>query len=560
MSLLGGIKTMATKAAMRMFNLVPALEKSVTITEPLSYKGNVLKNRIWYRGDPSELDQFFKKTASDVVSKSRFWASVPSEGLDIRKMHSGIPSIVADKLADIVISDLDSIDLGQQGLNDLWEEISKDNKFNKLLNRAIIETIIVGDGSFKITVDTDITHHPIIEFYSGENVEYKHNRGRLHEVIFYTTYTKDNKDYTLIETFGKGYITNKLVNDKGVEVPLKFLEETASLQDVTFEGGFILAVPLMFFESPKWTDRGKSIYENKSDAFDALDEVISQWLDAIRGGRVNRYIPENLIPRNPQTGELIKPNPFDNKFIAIGTDMGENAQNKIETSQAEINYEAFLSSYSSALDMCLQGIISPSTLGIDLKKMDNAEAQREKEKATLYTRGKIIDSLTEVVPQLVQTVLMANDTLNQRATGEYECSISFGEYASPSFDSVVDTVGKAKQFSIMSIEKCVEELYGDSMTEEEKALEVARIKEQSGIVTMEEPEVGVDGKGTTEGEEVTEGSKGTSLLNGAQIQSMLKVIDSVKAGTITRSSAISIITSSLGIPTEVAETFMEEQL
>lgn len=553
---MGFIKDMATKAAIKLLNLQPATDNSVTIYEPLSYKGNVMKNRMWYRGEPSELDQFFKSTANDLVSKSRFWASVPSEDLNIRKIHSGLPSMIADKLSDIIIADLDMVDLDNEDLNNLWNEISKDNKFNELVGEAITETLVVGDGAFKITIDTDITSYPIIEFYSGENVEYVYKRGRLFEVLFYTEYTKGTKKYTLIETFGKGYIKNELQDNKGASVPLTLLEETASLVDVSFESDFIMAIPLKIFKSPKWSDRGKSIFDSKSDSFDALDEVISQWIDAIRDGRVTKYIPEDLIPRCPQTGELIKPNPFDNRFIKMGSSLAENADCKIDMEQAQINYDAYVNSYSNAIDMCLQGIVSPATLGIDLKKTDNAEAQREKEKTTLYTRGKIVDTLVEVIPELIKTILMVNDTLNKKSVGEYEATVSFGEYASPSFDTVVETVGKAKQYGIMSTEKAVEEMYGDTLTVEEKAAEVLKIKEESGIVTMDEPEVSLENEGL-EGTEVTDSS--TNLLNGAQIQSMLKVIENVKAGNITRSSAISIITSSLGIPKEVAETFMEEQ-
>jgi hypothetical protein len=42
---------------------------------------------------------------------------------------------------------------------------------------------------------------------------------------------------------------------------------------------------------------------------------------------------------------------------------------------------------------------------------------------------------------------------------------------------------------IMSIEQCVEELYGDTWTDEEKALEVQRLKEQSGLTTVDEPAI-----------------------------------------------------------------------
>ncbi|MHB8061266.1 MAG: capsid protein [Ruminiclostridium sp.] len=479
---------------MKMLKIQPAMEnRIITIREPLSFATNVLKNRIWYRGDASELEQFYKQTAIDPVSKGRFWAAVPTDGLAIRKIHSGLPSLLADRLSDIVIADLDGIELKNQAETDLWREISKDNKADKLLGEAITETLTAGDGAFKITVDTDVTQYPMIEFYSGDHVDYTRKRGRLQEVIFYTDYAVKEKEYRLAETYGKGYIRYKLYDSAGKEVALNTVSETAALQDITFAGDFIMAVSLMFFKSPKWKGRGKSLFDSKSDNFDALDEVISQWIDAVRSGRVQKYIPEDLIPKNPETGALLKPNPFDNQFIAIGSSMAEDIKNKIETVQPQIMYEAFVASYASILDVCLQGIISPSTLGIDLKKTDNAESQREKEKATLYTRGKIIDALNEVIPQLVDVVLKVYDTMSNKAAGEYEASVTFGEYASPGFDSVVETVGKAKSYGIMSIERCVEELYGDTWTDADKAEEVARLKAEQATV-MDEPSVaGQDG-------------------------------------------------------------------
>lgn len=477
--------------AMKILRIRPASESRViTITEPLSFGTNVLRNRLWYRGDPSELDQFYKATANDAVAKSRFWAAVPSEDLAIRKIHSGLPAMVAERLSDIVIADLDGISLKNDEQTKLWETIAEDNDFAELVGEAIVEALVVGDGAFKITIDTNVTKYPIIEFYSGEQVEYKRTRNRLQEVVFYTDYAVKEKEYRLEETFGRGTITYKLFNAEGKEVALSTVPETADLVDVTFSGDFIMAVPLSFFKSPKWGGRGKSLFDSKSESFDALDEVISQWWDAIRGGRVQKYIPDDMIPKNPETGAPMKPNPFDNQFIRVGSVLAEDAKGEIKMVQPEIMYEAFMGSYANALDMCLQGIISPSTLGIDLKKTDNAESQREKEKATLYTRGKIIDTLNDVIPQVVNVVMKVNDTMHNRTADEYVASISFGEYASPSFDAVVETVGKAKMYEIMSTERGVEELYGDTWTDEEKALEVQRIKAESGTIEMDEPQVG----------------------------------------------------------------------
>lgn len=490
MGLIGGFKSMLTKAAIKYLNVQPASESSMNIQEAYTYETNLIRNKLWYRGEAYELEQFFKNISSDPVNKARFWSAVPSENLSIRKIHSGLPAMIVDRLSDIIVADIDSIELEKEEQNNLWEEIRKDNKFDEMIGDVISKVLVSGDGAFKISIDNEVSKYPILEFFDGSMVEYETNRGRLKEIKFITYYNKSNyKRYKLVEIYGKGYVRYKLYDERDNEVSLSAVEETSNLVDVTFEGNFIMALPLMFFKSVKFEGRGKSLLDNKSDAFDALDEVISQWIDAIRDGRVQKYIPEDLVPRNPETGTLLKPNPFDNKFIAVGTSLAENANNQIDMKQADINYLAYVESYANAIDMCLQGIISPSTLGIDLKKTDNAEAQREKEKTTLYTRNKIVDTLTEVIPHLVEIILKTNDVLNKKTPGEYEVSITFGEYASPSFDTVVEIVGKAKSYGIMSIEKVVDELYGDTMTDEEKAIEIQRIKEQNGMFEAEESKV-----------------------------------------------------------------------
>lgn len=217
-----------------------------------------------------------------------------------------------------------------------------------------------------------------------------------------------------------------------------------------------------------------------------------------------------MIPRDALHGDLLIPNPYDNKFIKVKSTMSENGDSdKIEVVQPVINYSAYVETYSSNLDMCLQGIISPATLGIDLKKTDNAESQREKEKATLYTRGKIVDALTEDIPQLITVVMQANDLLYGRNPGEYEAVIEFGEYGSPTFEQTVKTVGEASQSNLMSTETKVDALWGDRKDEDWKAEEVKRLKAEQGIADLEEPGIRQEAGGFQIGGVLDEGKSGT---------------------------------------------------
>jgi len=236
----------------------------------------------------------------------------------------------------------------------------------------------------------------------------------------------------------------------------------------------------------------------KLNSLESYDEVVSQWMLAIRRGQLKNYVPEELIPRNPKTGEMMPLSEFDNDFIKTSVDPGMvgngNATLKIEHTQGTIQSEALLSAYITMLDLCLQGVISPSTLGIDTKKLDNAEAQREKEKTTLYTRNKVLNALNKIIPRIVLAALQFDAEMKGAAMlGNIDIAVSFGGYANPSFEAQVETIVKGRIGGIMSIEASVDELYGDTKDDEWKKKEVARLKAEAGYTDMPEPAVNSDG-------------------------------------------------------------------
>lgn len=468
-------------------NIVPASPYAIQIDETMDFELNAIRNRIWYSADGNKIEQMYRQMP-EYADKQKFWSSRCTPGMEMRKIHTGLPSLIVRVLNSIIVSGMEKFEFSSPKQEQLWEEIEKDNKFRKKFEKSLKETLFIGDGAYKISVDTDLSQYPILEWYPGEHIEIVLNRGRLKEIIFKKVYMDGKRQYVLNEHYGYGYIDPHLYRGE-TEVPLNTLDETANMKVVTFDKSVILAVPMKIYESSQFEGRGGSIFDGKLDAFDAFDETWSQWMDALRAGRTRTYIPESYIPRNPETGELIKPNAFDNRFIAGDNNMDENGKNQILSIQPSIAHDSYLASYCTSLDLCLQGIISPSTLGIDVKKLDNADAQREKEKTTLYTRDAIIEALQETLPELISAAINAYHLLHNETLEEVEVNIKFKEYANPSFESQVETVSKAKQGGIMSIERCVEELYGDSLDEHCKKEEITRLKAEQGIQDMEEPAV-----------------------------------------------------------------------
>lgn len=462
----------------------------IDIEQLTNFEGQAFINNIWYRGDASELNQLYEQL-DDKLGNTHFWGSKPTAGMNIRKVHTGLPSMIVDTLADISTDDLNDVEVGKR--QEEWNNIVKENNFKGLIHESVVGALAIGDGAFKWSIDTDISQYPIIEFYDGSRVEYEYERGRLVAIIFKTKKFINKQQYTLLERYDKNGITYKLVNKEGVELNIEDYPELAQKYKLVKNlNGFIMALPIEFKKSKKYSGRGKSLFDGKLDNFDAFDEVWSQWMLALRKGQIKTYIPESLLPRDPNTGVLLRGSDFDNDYISVEDTISEDGKNKIETTQGQIQHEALLSTYITALDQCLTGLISPSTLGIDTKKIDNAEATREKEKTTLYKRNQIIEVLTKTIQDIVDITFKVYDTMNGKTITDTEATVTFGGYANPSFEAQIETVGKAKTNGIMSIEASIDELYGDTKDEKWKLEEVKRIKNENGIVEMEEPAIAQD--------------------------------------------------------------------
>ena len=149
-----------------LLKLYPAARREIAIEESLSFETNIAVNRLWYRGDSWELAQAYRQI---VGASHSFWGSVPTYGMEIRKIHTGLPQTMVNMLSGLIAADLQEVQFPSESQKLLWQQIAQENDFCELVKRSITETLVTGDGAFKISLHPQVSRFPILEFY-GQTV------------------------------------------------------------------------------------------------------------------------------------------------------------------------------------------------------------------------------------------------------------------------------------------------------------------------------------------------------------------------------------------------------
>jgi A118 family predicted phage portal protein len=228
---------------------------------------------------------------------------------------------------------------------------------------------------------------------------------------------------------------------------------------------------------------GVSDYTNSQSIFNALDEVLSQMMTAIRFARPKRFISEDLLQNTP-TGRKAQFNDFETDYEIVQSDP-DNTTEAYKQFDTSIDVEVYKQAFVTLLQQGLNNAgLSPTSVGLTgLEAIAaSADSQREREKTTLRTREMKLKLWREALNELFVKLLQFDDVINKgQPAGEYEISISFNDYSIPSMEQRIDTATKALNGGLVDVKHAVDMLFLDALTDEEKAIMVQSIKIENGI-------------------------------------------------------------------------------
>lgn len=488
---------------------------------------------IWYDGDGDELLNFY--TRNNVIDynyepfylrnkKNYFWA-LSSREAQIKRTHSGQPRNIVDTLVNILPFPLYHVGglTSQNGVSvpnasqERLDEIIRECKLPDMYrNEQLPLTLVEGWGCYKINWDRDVSDNPYPVYYRAENVDFIYKAGRITGVIFKDYYSNMNKKYLLTET---RHIESKKepvydnagnqIDEKSIrvlviekelfqvstnmatdsenrimKVDLSTVPELKDVEPYIEIGPFdeLFAVPVVVYgNTSHMGGYGRSIFTGKIDLFDDLDQSLSQAANTVRLSTPIEYFDSEFLERD-RNGLPKKPSSYDRKYVMVQGQKnadGVSVGQPIQITQPALNINQYTDHAVQILLQIMNGILSPATLGIDISKRDNAEAQREKEKVTIFTRNTIIAAMTTVFQSLMSQLLCAKEFMETGCitVHHYDVSIKFNEFANDSFENRLEKLGAAFDTANMSEKMYMQKLYGDSLSDADFAEELQWLKD-----------------------------------------------------------------------------------
>ena len=468
---------------------------------------HIREYKVWYYGMASELLNYYTNqmvygwAVNPIYNRNSvnlFWGQSSRE-TNFKRVHSGIPKAIVDTLSSVVGKP--TIKCSDVRLKDI---IEVNNLMYRLTNEIRPMVSVEGDGCLKINFNQDLIKTPLIEYYGAEDWEPIYKSQLLLGLLFKTYYKdKRDNDYVLMETRQLDadgciieYQLYKLDKNNDLQkAEFSCIPELQSLKDnnrIKISGiRKLFAVPLKYWNNPIYKDRGESIFAGKITLFDTLDEVLSIESQANRVSVPVEYFDTTLLTRD-KNGNPILPNKYNRNYVAVDIAANGDGQSKsdgIKTTQPEVYFEKYGALAKDTLNYIFIGRVSPSTLGFDVAKDDNADAQREKEKQTIFTRNNMIDPETQCLKELLNMCLLAQDYIDTvvMIDRDYDISITYDEFANPSFESELQVLGPAWSQGQLSTEQYVKMLWAGKLSEEELAAEKQYLEEnkQQDNIDME---------------------------------------------------------------------------
>lgn len=482
----------------------------------------------WYEGNGDKLEDIYRVDNMTTFQeepyyyknkRAYFWSRASTED-EIKRTHSGFARDMIDTMVAICGAPIPHVG-GGEPMRDPSQPSDQDPTFvskkhviggvpaqerldavleandfwTSYANVQMPMTLVEGWGAWKISWDTDMFgNDPVLYYYRANSVRVYARGNRIVGMTFLDWY-RDALDrrYLIAETRvmrkGKGEFRTDVFRDVGGgnlvhlddgEIPA-FAKASTSTKWTSMP--CLFAAPCSFYGDPLHNNPGRSILEGRLDKFDDLDQAMSQASNTVRRSTPMEIFDLSYCERD-RNGVPKLPTTFERMYVQVrgksGNGDGSGGGSPVTVTQPNLQTEMYDEHINTLQRICCSGFLSPCSLGIDIAKRDNGDAQREKEKETIFTRNHICKVEARMLKSLFNQILMACEWLadGKITEDDYDVSVEYDEFATESYEKKMEALSPSLINAAISPEMFVEKVYANSISDAKRDREIKWIKDR----------------------------------------------------------------------------------
>lgn len=389
----------------------------------------VKKNYTWYKGSVVDLCNFYRNVplpnSFNGYANTNFW-NFCNRDHRLQKVHIPVASMISGYMTSLIFSQMPQYNITARSesaaadLENIIDMTFEENKIEKLVQRGVQMESYSGALAARISVDTDFSSTPIIQFYPAGDFEIKEKYDRIYEIVFKDIYERGKSVYLLRSTYGRGYIKYKLLDitkPDVKEVPLTMLEETAGLRNVYIvdEKGKPLPVLLAAYKvnrecnalNPN-SNLGASDYRGLESVFDQIDLIASLRGTYFRyGSKVKTILSEDQLEKDSE-GNVVVKDLVGLDYLILKDSNPQDTQQVRDTMVPTLSQQAFDDAMKSLIGTCCDAAgISRTAFGIETAGRNaSAEALEIRENSSYKTRAAKTKLWAAFLEDLMRLILI----------------------------------------------------------------------------------------------------------------------------------------------------------
>lgn len=498
-----------------------------------------------------------------------------------RQLSMNLPKVTAKYMSKLLFNEKVKINIDDKAAEEFVLNVLKTNGFTKNMERYIeygeamggfvIKVYHDGNKNVKVSFATADCMYPLSN--DSENVD---------ECVIANSFHKNNKYYTLLEWNewqGDVYtVTTELYqsddpNELGTKVSLKLLfndiEPVVPLPKFT-RPSFIYIKPNIANNKNLTSPLGISVYANALDTLKTLDLMFDSYYQEFKLGKKKVLVPSSFVKTavgfDGSTTQYF--DSTDEAFFLYQGDQDADGKS-VKDISVEIRSTEFIESINAMLRIyAMQVGLSAGTFTFDENGLKTATEVVSEKSETYQTKNSHSQLIEQGIKEMIVSILEVGKFIEAYSGDIVELdtiTVDFDDSIAQDEDTTINRYTNAKNQGMIPLKIALQRAWNitDAEAEEwkEEIEKDARAEipgnDLSGLLgDIELPDENADG--TLEASAVAGETIQEVSLNGAQITSLVNIVQSVAKGELPYNSALEMIVAAFPFDEEKARKILAD--